>query len=100
MSPPYAPFTPSFGRLGEIAPFQTKRLPEVTLPDRMSAGVPAVPISYQRFSAPAPPNTVWAVQMAVAPRLGSNPATACSSRVSNVSRILAVPAWGALAGTE
>src|SRR5487761_874372 len=87
-------------RSGEIAPFQAKYAGELTLPDCDRLGVLAVEISYQRSSAPAPPNTVWAVQIAVAPSRGSTAATACSRRVSSVSRTTVVPRCGASAGTE
>src|SRR5690348_9732505 len=100
MLSPCDPAEPVLARSGETAPFQTK-----------SDGSPAVPdcsteaafgsISYQRSSAPGPPKTEWAVQIATAPPWpGSTAATAASNRPSRVSSRYELPFCAALDGSE
>src|SRR6266571_4176043 len=60
---PNAPTAPLFARSGETAPFQTNRDALLTAFD-CSSEPELGSISYQRSSAPGPPKTACAVQMA------------------------------------
>src|SRR6266568_1104104 len=73
MLSPNAPAAPLFARSGETAPFQTNSEPLPTTPDWRREPVFGS-ISYQRSSAPAPPDTACAVQTAT-PCPGSTAAT-------------------------
>src|SRR5437867_9969093 len=85
-------------RSGETAALNAYRVELVTFPESRSA--PFGAISYQRTSAPAPPLTVCCVQTPSRPSEGSNAATACVSRASDVSSRFFVRRCGASGGTE
>src|SRR5438093_7864790 len=80
-------------RSGDIAPLNTYRLLSLTVPDWKiegeSFGVGCT--SYQFSWAPAPPATLWAVQIMFRPVRGSMAETACSRRPSSVSSTFVVP---------
>jgi len=82
---PCDPVVPLSARSGEIAPFHANSVVPPALPDWSTVPV-AGSTSYQRSSAPGPPYTACAVQIATAlPWSGSAAATAASKRPSRVS---------------
>src|SRR5438034_4849710 len=87
-------------RSGDIAPLNTYRLLFLTVPDWKMVGEAFGVgwISYQFSWAPAPPSTLWAVQIMSRPVRGSIAETACSRRPSSVSSTFVVPCWGASGG--
>jgi hypothetical protein len=100
MLSPKAALPPLFARSGETAPFQTNRPAPPAVPD-CSNEAAFGSISYQRSSAPPPPKTECAVQIATLPAWpGSTAATAASKRPSSVSSRYVLPTCGALDGIE
>src|SRR5436190_775861 len=98
MQSPNAPLEPLLARSGEIAPFQITSDGSVTTLDWIGVEVLGLS-SYQRSSAPPPPKTACAVQIAI-PCPGSVAATAASKRPSSVSSKYELPFSGASAGIE
>src|SRR5262249_17803194 len=100
MLSPCDPLEPVLARSGDTAPFQTKPDASLTVPD-CSTEAAFGSSSYQRSSAPAPPNTECAVQIATPPPCpGASAATAAPKRPPSGSGRYVLPLCPALDGSE